>query len=78
MSRKKKKWIPKLKTGSLHKQLHLKKDEKIPKSILLRIKNSKIGDTFKFRGYNIRVTRKLKKRGVLAYTMSKFRKHRRR
>ena len=52
--------------GSLHRSLGYEQDEKIPKGILERIQNAKIGTTIKVKGKDKKVTAKLKKRAMLA------------
>ena len=75
-----KKWIQKAigkhKRGSLHKQLGVPMTKTIPKTLLAKIKASPIGQTVKNPSKNgkrrIKVTRLLKKRAVLAYTLRKL------
>jgi len=74
---KKKLWIQdavsKHKEGSLHRQLGVPSDRKIPKTLLSRIKSAEIGDKIrnpaKTGKSRIKVTRLLKKRAVLAHTL---------
>lgn len=75
----KKKWIQKAitKRCGLHRQLRVPKEKRIPTILLRKIKSAKIGSTIKNptkKGKRrIRVTRKLKKRAVLALTLRSFR-----
>ena len=79
-----KKWIHKAvkKPGSLSRQLNIPEEQNIPKSLLQRIKSAKIGKTIKNptkKGKRrIKVTRLLKKRAVLALTLKRVGKRRRR
>jgi len=69
-------WIQKAigKKGALRSQLGIKKDEKIPASILQRIKNAETGTTVSFRGKRIKVTTQLKRRVILALRLGKMKK----
>ena len=69
---KKKNFIQKAikKPGALRAQLGVKEGSTIPKSTLNKIANAKVGDTVAGR----KVTAQLKRRAVLARTMSKFKK----
>lgn len=75
-----KKWIQKAlkhsKEGSLHRQLGIPKSEKIPKTLLTRIKSAEVGKTIrnpsKTGDRKIKVTPLLKKRAVLAHTLREF------
>lgn len=60
------------KKGALRKQLGIKDDEKIPKSILQKIVNTEIGKTVSFRGKSIKVTTQLKRRALLALKLMKM------
>ena len=68
--------VSKHKKGSLHRQLGVPKDKKIPKSLLARIKKTEIGNTVKnpckTGKRKMKVTPLLKKRAVLAYTLRSF------
>jgi hypothetical protein len=78
----KQQWIQKAlkkhKRGALHRQLGISERDKIPVTLLKRIKNAKIGDTIKnptSKGkQSIKVTTLLKKRAVLALTLKKIRR----
>jgi len=78
--KKKKKWIRRAvkKEGGLSRQLGIPKKERIPTTLLRKIKNAKVGTTItnptKTGKRRIKVTRLLKKRAVLALTLRKFRK----
>lgn len=69
--------LKKHKRGSLHKQLGVPMDTKIPKALLTRIKNADIGKTIKNPSKTgkrrIKVTGLLKKRAVLAHTLRELR-----
>lgn len=73
-----KKWIKKvqLKKGALSRQLGIPEKDNIPFTLLEKIKKAKIGDRIqnptKSGKREIKVTRKLKKRAVLALTMKRF------
>ena len=60
------------KKGALRKQLGIKEDEKIPKSILQKIANTEVGKTVSFRGKSIKVTTQLKRRVLLAIKLMKM------
>jgi len=76
----KKRWIQKAikKPGALSKQLGIPEEEDIPVSLLKKIKNAEIGEVItnptKKGKKKIKVTRKLKKRAVLALTLKKLSK----
>jgi len=55
------------KRGLLHRQLGIPQDQKIPLSLLRKIKNARIGSYVKMRGRRKKVTRLLKRRAVAAY-----------
>lgn len=67
------KWIPcalaNHKPGSLHRQLHVPKGEKIPDKLLIRVKHTRLGGKVRYNGFVITVTVLLKKRAVLAATL---------
>lgn len=73
-----KKWIKKtqLKKGALSRQLGVPEKDNIPFTLLEKIKKAKIGDRIsnptKSGKREIKITRKLKKRAVLALTMKRF------
>ena len=60
------------KKGALRKQLGIKDDETIPKSILQKIVNTEIGKTVSFKGKSIKVTTQLKRRALLALKLMKM------
>jgi len=60
--------------GALRRQLGIKEDEKIPKSVLQQIINTETGKTITFRGKKIRVTTQLKRRALLAVKLGKMKK----
>lgn len=62
------------KKGALRKQLGIKEDEVIPKSILQKIVNTETGKTVSFRGKTIKVTTQLKRRALLALRLGKMSK----
>jgi len=70
------KWIPCAlehhKEGSLHRMLHVPKGEKLPMSLLDKIKNTELGKKVKYQGHSITVTRLVKQRAVLAHTLKGF------
>lgn len=87
MGKKRKFWIrgafKKHKEGSLHRQLGIPKDQKIPRSLLTKIKNAKVGKKYgklrqKIRNptrtgkRSITVTPLLKKRATLVHTVGRF------
>lgn len=80
MLRRKKLWIQdalkKHKKGTLHRQLGVPQDKKIPKSLLARIKRTDVGKTVKnptkTGKRRIKITGLLKKRAVLAHTLRGF------
>lgn len=65
--------VSKHKKGSLHRQLEVPQDHKIRKTLLVKIKHAEIGDKIrnpaKTGKSQIKVTRLLKKRAVLAHTL---------
>lgn len=73
-----KKWIKKvrIKTGALSRQLGIPEKDNIPFTLLEKIKKAEIGTTIKnptkSGKQEIKVTKKLKKRAVLALTMKRF------
>jgi len=76
------KWIQKAlkkhRKGSLHRQLKVPQDKKIPKALLTKIKNAEIGDTVRNPSSTgkrkVKVTGLLKKRAVVAHTLRGLRK----
>lgn len=75
-----KKWIQKAveKPGTLHKQLGIPRDKKIPMSLLNKIIKAKAGDTItnpsKLGKKKIKVTRLLEHRAILARNLKKLKK----
>ena len=75
MARKKRKWIRKAikRPGALSKQLDIPEEKNIPVTLLKKIKAAKVGDTVKnptkTGRRRVKVTRKLKKRATLAFTL---------
>lgn len=71
-------WIKKvqIKKGALGKQLGIPEKDNIPFTLLEKIKNTEIGKTIKnptkSGKQEFKVTKKLKKRAVLALTMKRF------
>ena len=76
MTKKKNMWLQKvdMKEGGLRQQLHVKKGRKIPPGVLNKIAEGNIGTHVQYGGKSVPITDKLKKRAVLARTMSKWRK----
>jgi hypothetical protein len=68
--------VSKHKKGSLHKQLGVPMNKRIPKRLLSRIKSADIGKTVhnpsRTGKRRVKVTGLLKKRAVLAYTLRRF------
>ena len=62
------------KKGALRSQLGIKEGEKIPASLLSKIKNAEVGTKISYNGKSITVTAQLKKRAVLAVTFKKSKK----
>jgi len=77
MPKKKNMWIQNIdiKEGSLRDQLNVPKGRRIPKGVLNNIAEGNVGTHVQYRGKSIAVTPLLKKRAVLARTMSKWRKN---
>jgi len=75
-----KKWIQKAihRPGSLHKNLGIPKDKKIPASLLNAIIKAKAGDTIKnptsVGNKKIKVTRKIEQRAILVRNLNSMRK----
>ncbi len=75
-----KKWIQKALKGhgSVHKQLGIPNDKKIPSSLLNRIIKAKAGDTIKnpskMGKRNIKVTRLLERRAILAKNLKNIKR----
>ena len=73
-----KKWIQKAvnKPGTLHRQLDIPKDEKIPMTLLNRIIKAKAGDVIinptKVGKSKIKVTRLLEERAILARNLKRI------
>ena len=77
-----KKWIPQdLKRGALSRQLGIPEEKNIPFTLLEKIRRTKIGERIrnptKTGKRLIRVTRLLKKRAVLALTLKRITKKKR-
>ena len=70
------KWIQKAikRPGALHRMLGIPQNQKIPRSLIQRIANAKVGSTIKIGGRTRRVTALLKRRAVLARTLGRLRK----
>jgi len=70
------KWIPCAlqyhKEGSLHRMLHVPKNEKIPIALLQKVKKAKMGGEIHNNGYRIPITLKLKRRANLVKTLDRF------
>jgi len=79
-----KKWIQKIKMkrGSLHRQLGIEEGRNIPVRLLIAIKKARIGEKIKNPTKTgkkvIKVTTKLKRRVILALTLRKLAKRRKR
>ena len=76
-------WIPRnMKRGALSRQLGIPERDRIPVTLLKKIKNAEIGETItnptKTGKRKIKVTKKLKKRASLALTLKKLRKKKKR
>jgi hypothetical protein len=69
-------WIPKAikSKSSLRRQLHVKTGENINPVVLEKIREQDVGTHVQTKGYKVPVTRKLKKRAVLALTLRKLQK----
>lgn len=69
-------WIPEaIKTkSSLRKKLNVPVGKKIDMSVLEKIKKQPIGTHVSYRGKTHTITRKLKKRAVLAHTLRQMQK----
>jgi len=80
----KKRWIQKarIKKGALSRQLGIPERENIPNKLLYKIKKTPVGKTIrnptKKGKRRIKITKKLKKRAVLALTLKKISRRRRR
>jgi hypothetical protein len=70
------KWIQdiKFKKGTLHRQLNIQKDKKIPMGLLNKIIKSKAGDTIRNDGEKIKVTRLLERRAILAKNLKNIKR----
>ena len=74
------KWIQKAiaRPGTLHKNLDIPKDEKIPMVLLNKIISAKAGDTItnptKVGKKKIKVTRKLERKAILARNLKNMKK----
>lgn len=69
-------WVKniRLKKGTLHKQLGIDKDKKLPVSLLKKILHSKAGKKISNNKKTIRITPLLKKRVNLALNLKKMKK----
>lgn len=69
-------WVRKIgyKKGTLHKQLGISKDKKLPEQLLKKIMNSDVGDKIIYNKKKIKITPLLKKRVNLAINLRKIRK----
>lgn len=69
-------WIPELKKGALSRQLGIPERENIPKSLLWRIRRARVGATITnpspIGKRQVKVTRLLKRRAVLALKLKEF------
>jgi len=72
-------WIQKAikKPGSLHKQLKIPKDEKIPMALLKKIVAAKAGDEIIFKKKKIKVTRLMEQRAIAAINLKNISKKKR-
>tara|TARA_Y100000310_G_C20272751_1_gene618801 strand:+ start:322 stop:591 length:270 start_codon:yes stop_codon:yes gene_type:complete len=72
------KWIQKvrIKKGSLHRQLKIPKEKKIPVALLNKIINAKLGDTItnptKIGKKKIKIRRRIKRKALLAKNLKKI------
>ena len=64
----------KIKTGALSRQLSIDISKNIPKTILVKIKKSKLGTKLLYNGRYIKVTALLKKRVNFAINSKKWKK----
>lgn len=73
-----KKWIQKAlekhKTNSLHRQLGISYNKKIPITLLNKVGNSKIGNLIIYSRKKIKVTKLLKQRVIMALNLRNIRK----
>lgn len=71
-------WVKKInyKKGTLHKQLGISKDKKLPDALLKRIMKAKVGDKVSYNKKKILITTLLKKRVNLAINLRKMKKKR--
>ncbi len=69
-------WVRKIgyKKGTLHKQLGISKDKKLPEQLLKKIMDSEVGNKIAYNKKKIRVTKLLKKRVNLAINLKKMKK----
>jgi len=67
-------WIQKAikKPGSLHKQLKIPEDKKIPMSLLKKIVAAKAGDEITFKEKKLKVTRLMEQRAIAAINLKKI------
>ena len=69
-------WVKKInyKKGTLHGQLGISKDRKLPASLLKRIMKAKVGDKISYNKKKVLITGLLKKRVNLALNLKKMKK----
>jgi len=65
------------KPGSLHKQLKIPEDKKIPMGLLRKIVAAKAGDKIIFKSKKIKVTRLMEQRAIAAINLKKISKKKR-
>ena len=72
-------WIQKAikKPGSLHKQLKIPEDKKIPMALLKKIVAAKAGDEITFNRERIKVTRLMEQRAIAAINLKNISKKKR-
>jgi len=72
-------WIQKAikKPGSLHKQLKIPKDKKIPMGLLKKIVAGKAGDEITFNKKKIKITRLMEQRAIAAINLKNVDKKKR-
>lgn len=72
-------WVRKIgyKKGTLHKQLGIPKEKKLPSLLLKKIMKAKVGDEISYGEKKILITGLLKKRVNLAINLRKMKRRRR-
>jgi len=72
-------WIKKAikKPGSLHKQLKIPEDKKIPMALLKKIVAAKAGDKITFKDKKIKVTKLMERRAIAAINLKNISKKKR-